>query len=46
MTTDYIVPRVDIVGPEFRGFVFGGADIYKNLRKSVLILIRLVIPIF
>ena len=30
-TTDYIIPRVEIVGPEFRGFMFGGADIYKKL---------------
>ena len=29
--TDYIIPRVDIFGPEFREFLFGGADRYKNL---------------
>ena len=31
MKTDYIIPRVDIFGPEFREFLFGGADRYKNL---------------
>ena len=29
--TDYIIPRVKIGGPEFREFMFGGADRYKNL---------------
>ena len=31
--TYYIVPRVEIVGPEFRSFVFGGADGYNMLEK-------------
>ena len=30
--TDYIIPRFDIVGPEFRGFVLScGADRYNNI---------------
>ena len=36
MTIYYIITRFDIVGPEFRKFIFGGEDIYKTLAcKSV-----------
>ena len=31
VTTDYIIPRVYIVDPEFRVFMFGGEDRYKRL---------------
>ena len=31
MTTEYIIPRFEMFGPEFRQFMFGGADRYKNL---------------
>ena len=31
VTTDYIIPRVEIFGPEFISFTFGGQDIYKTL---------------
>ena len=31
MTTVYIIPRVDVVGTEFREFIFGEQDRYKML---------------
>ena len=47
VTSDYIIPRVDIVGPEFRSFMFGGVYIYiRSLHGSVLKWIRLVMHIF
>ena len=36
MTTDYIHPRLDIVGPKYRNVIFGGADIYENLSNKCL----------
>ena len=34
VTTDYIITRVEIGGPEFRLFAFYGADRYKNLASK------------
>ena len=36
MTTDYINPRLEIVGPEYRGFIFGVADRFKNFAGKCL----------
>ena len=46
VTTYYTIPIVEIFGPDFRGFTFGGVDMYENLEKSASIWIRLDIPIF
>ena len=46
VTTYYTIPIVEIIDPDFREFTFGGVDIYEKLAKSVLIWIRLDIPIF
>ena len=34
MTTDYIIPRFEIVVPEFRKFKFGREDRYKNIARK------------
>ena len=36
VTTDYIHPRIDIFGPEYSNFMFGGADIFKNLENKCI----------
>ena len=36
MKTDYIHPRLDIVGPEYSNFIFGGSDRFKKLANKCL----------
>ena len=36
MTTDYIHPIREIVGPEHSNIIFDGADLYKNLANKCL----------
>ena len=36
VTTEYIIPGVEVVGTEFRELTFGRADRSKNLQKNVL----------
>ena len=36
MTTDYIHTRLEIVGRDYRGIMFGGADKCKRLENKCL----------
>ena len=36
VTTNYIHPRLDIFGPEYRNIMFGGSDQFKKLTNKCL----------
>ena len=31
--TDFINPRLDVFGPEYRNIMFGGGDLFRNLEN-------------
>ena len=46
MTTDCIITKLVIVDPEFSKFVFGGADIFKKISKTCVVMDKACPPYF